>query len=172
MDGLDLRKLNIISSTTSFYESIIGTTDLNNLLYTTVGLIRKEFEDAYVTFFLRQGENFELHIFENTGPVTFDKQHLENCFSAELMDNICNANKICNLDDMFAMGLQGNLAELNRISAVTVPLGRPGSSLGFMLIYRSSENRLPAGELENICAVTSGLSRAVQSCRELLHPAD
>jgi len=167
-----IRKFNIISFTASFYESIIGTTDLNNLLYTTVALIRKEFEDAYVTFFLRQRENFELHIFENTGPVTFDEQHLENCFSAELMDNICNANKICNLDDMFAMGLQGNLAGLNRISAVTIPLGRPGSSLGFILIYLPSENGLSANELDNICAVTSGLSRAVQSCRELLHPAD
>lgn len=167
-----IKKLNIISFTASFYESIIGTTDLNSLLYTTVRLIKDRVDDANITFFLRQAENFELHIFENAKPITFEKQHMENCFSPELMDNICRSNKICNLEDMFAMGLQGNLVGLNKISAVTVPLGRPGSSLGFILIYRSSENKVTADDLKNIFAVTSGLSRAIQSSRELLHRTD
>jgi len=167
-----IKKLNIISFTASFYESIIGTTDLNNLLYTAVRLIKDQVDDANVTFFLRQDENFELHIFESTKPITIGKQHLENCFTPELMDNICQANKICTIEDFFAMGLQGNLTGLNKISAVTVPLGRPGSSLGFILVYRSSENKVTADELKGISAVTSGLSRAIQSSRELLHRTD
>jgi len=167
-----IKKLNIISFTASFYESIIGTTDLNNLLYTVVRLIKDQVDDANVTFFLRQAENFELHIFENAKPITLEKQHLENCFTPELMDNICESNKVCSLDDMFAMGLQGNLVGLNKISAVTVPLGRPGSSLGFILVYRPSETEVTADELKGISAVISGLSRAIQSCQELLHPAD
>ena len=167
-----IKKLNIISFTASFYESILGATDLSNLLYTVVRLIKEELDDANVTFFLRQAENFELHMFESAGPITLEKQHLENCFSPELMDEICKSNKVCTLDDMFAMGLQGNLAGLNKVSAVTVPLGRLGSSLGFILVYRSSQNRITADNLNSICAVTSGLCRAIQSCRELLHPAD
>jgi len=167
-----INKLNIISFTASFYESIIGTTDLNNLLYTAVRLIKEQVDDANVTFFLRQDENFELHIFENAKPITLEKQHLENCFTPELMDNICESNKVCSIEDMFAMGLQGNLVGLNKISAVTVPLGRPGSSLGFILVYRPSRNKVTADELKSISAVTSGLSRAIQSCRELLHRAD
>jgi len=167
-----IKKLNIISFTASFYESIIGTTDLNNLLYTAVRLIKDQVDDANVTFFLRQAENFELHIFENAKPITLEKQHLENCFTPELMDNICESNKVCSLEDMFAMGLQGNLVGLNKISAVTVPLGRPGSSLGFILVYRPSRNKVTDDELKGISAVTSGLSRAIQSCRELLHRAD
>jgi len=63
-------------------------------------------------------------MFESDQPITLDKQHLENCFTPELVDNICKSNKICTLDDMFAMGLQGNL---NKISTVTIPLGKPGS---------------------------------------------
>ena len=167
-----IKKLNIISFTASFYESIIGTTDLNSLLYTAVKLIKDQVEDANLTFFLRQAENFELHIFENAKPITLEKQHLENCFTPELMDNICESNKICSIEDMFAMGLQGNLVGLNKISAVTAPLGCPGLSLGFILIYRSSENEVTAADLKNISAVISGLSRAIQSCQELLHPAD
>ena len=167
-----IKKLNIISFTASFYESIIGTTDLNNLLYTAVRLIKDQVDDANVTFFLRQAENFELHIFEGAKPITIGKQHLENCFTPELMDNICQANKVCTIEDFFAMGLQGNLVGLNKISAVTIPLGRPGSSLGFILMYRASENKVTAADLKNISAVTSGLSRAIQSSRELLHRTD
>jgi hypothetical protein len=76
------------------------------------------------------------------------------------------------LDDMFVMGLQGNLTVLNKISAVTIPLSQAGLSLGFILIYRSSENKLTAEELNNISAVTLGLSRAIQSCRLVLNPAE
>ena len=167
-----IKKLNTVSFTASFYESIIGTTDLNSLLYAAVRLIKEELGDASVTFFLRQADNFELHIFESARPITLEKQHLENCFSPELMDNICRSNKVCTIEDMFAMGLQGNLAGLNKISAVTVPFGRLGSSLGFILIYRSSQNTLTTDDLNNISAVTSGLSRAIESCRAVLRPAD
>ncbi len=101
---------------------------------------------------------------------------LENYFSTEVVENICKSNKICALDDMFAMGLQGNLAELNKISAFAIPMSRLGPSLGFILVYRSSENKcrksccaLTPDELNKISAITCGLSRAIQSCRSLSH---
>jgi len=167
-----IKRLNAVSFAASFYESIIGATDLSSLLYAAVRLIKEEIDDASVTFFLRRADNFELHIFESAKPITLEKQHLENSFDPELMDTICKSNKLCTLDDMFAMGLQGNLIDLNKISAVTVPLGLVGSSLGFILIYRSSENKITADKLNNIWAATSGLSRAIRSCQELVHPAD
>ncbi len=153
---------------------------MSGLLYTAVKLIKEENTDVNVTFFLRQSDNFEgpgpagiqLHMFQSGQPIILEKQHLENCFTAELMDNICKSNKVCTLDDMFAMGLEGNLIGLNKISAVTIPLGLLGSSLGFILIYCSSENKLTADEVSNISAITSGLSRAIESCRSLLHSSD
>ena len=167
-----IKRLNTISFIANFYESIIGTTDLNNLLYTAVKLIKDKNADPNITFFLRQADNFELHMFESCQPTVLEKQHFENCFNPELMDNICKSNKVCTLDDMFAMGLQGNLIELNRISAVTIPLAMFGSSLGFMLIYRSSDNKLTADEINNISTVTSGLSRAIVSCQALSPATD
>ena len=167
-----IKKLDTISFTANFYETIVGATDLSSLILTAGKLIKDEIPDANIAFFLYQADSFELHMFESNQPITLGKQRLENCFSPELVDNICKSNKICTLDDMFAMGLQGNLTSLNKISAVTVPLGRLGSSLGFILICRSSQNKLTADELNNICAITCGLSRAIASCRVLSHSTD
>ena len=160
-----IKRLNTISFAVNFYEAIVGTTDLNTLIPTAGKFIKNEIPDSNVAFFLRQGERFELHMFENEMPIGLEKEHLKNCFTAELVNNICKRNKTCTLDDMFAMGLQGKLTVLNKISAVTMPLGQLGSSLGFILIYRSSQNKLTIDELSNIAAIAPGLSRAVQSCQ-------
>jgi hypothetical protein len=167
-----IKRLDTISFTANFYESIVGATDLSSLILTASKLIKDEIPDANVAFFLRQAESFELHIFESDQPIILEKEHLENCFTPELVDSICKSNKLCTLDDMFAMGLQGNLTKLNKISAVTVPLGQFGPSPGFILIYRSAENKLTSEELNNISAVTDGLSRAIQAHQLLLPSVD
>jgi len=166
-----IKRLGTISFTANFYEAIVGITELSTLVLTAGKLIKNESPDSNIAFFLRQAENFELHMFESEKPITLEKQDLENCFTAELVSNICKSNKICTLDDMFAMGLQGKLTALNKISAVTIPLGELGSSLGFILIYRSSQNKLTSDELNNITAIAPGLSRAIQSCQVLSHQA-
>ena len=166
-----IKRLGTISFTANFYEAIVGISELSTLVLTAGKLIKNESPDSNVAFFLRQAENFELHMFESEKPITLEKQDLENCFTAELVSNICKSNKICTLDDMFAMGLQGKLTALNKISAVTIPLGELGSSLGFILIYRSSQNKLTSDELNNITAIAAGLSRAIQSCQVLSHQA-
>ncbi len=167
-----IRTLRTISFAASFYESIVGMTDLNDLLCTAVKLIQTENPAANVTFFLRRPESFEIHAFESSQPSPLGAEHIESCFSQELMDNICKSNKICTLEDIFEMGLQGDLAGLNGVSGVTIPLGQFGSPLGFMLIHRSSRGRLTAEEIGNISAVTSGLSQAIASCQTLSHAAD
>ena len=167
-----IKRLNTISFTANFYESIIGTTDLSTLFYAAGKLIKNEIPDANIAFFLRQANNFKLHLFESDQPIGLEQQRLENCFTPELVDNICKSNKICTLDDMFAMGLQGNLTSLNKISAVTIPMGQFGSSLGFILIYRSSQNKLTTAELNHISAIAPGLSQAIQSCQVLSSSAD
>jgi hypothetical protein len=167
-----IKRLGIINFVANFYESIIGTTDINKLLCIAVEFFRAENANLNVSFFLRQEENFELHMFESDQPIVIEKQYIENCFTPELIGNVSNSNKICALEDMFAMGLQGNPNELNKISAVTIPLGLVGSSLGFILVYRSSQHKFTTDEIGRISAVTSGLSKAVTSCRKLPSAAD
>ena len=167
-----IRKLNVIHFAADFYESILGMTDLGRILSTTVATIKEEVDDSNVTFFLRQDDNFELHIFEASKSKNFDVQNLENSFSPELMDNICQANKICTLEDMLAMGLQVNPTGLSTLSAITFPLGTLATSLGFILIYRTSEKKLTSNNLWNLCAVRSGLSRSIASCQQPTHPLE
>lgn len=181
-----IKRLSTIGFTANFYESILGTSDLSSLLYTAGKLIKDEIPDSNVAFFLfglpfrkesqngvpLQQDNFELYVFESDKPITLEKRHLENCFTPELVDNICKSNRLCTLDDMLAMGIQDNLIELSKMSVVTIPLRRFGSSLGFILIYSSSRNKLTSDELNNISSVTCGLSRAIQSYQVLLQSTD
>lgn len=164
-----IKKLGTISFIASFCESIVGLTDLNNLLCTAARIIKAETSDAFVCFFLRQGDDFQLHVFESTTParqqtVALERQHLEACFTHELMDNICNANKVCTLDEMFALGLQGNPIGLKQLSVVSIPLVLPGQSLGFMLLARPCEKRLTTDEIERVTSTSYGLCRAITGC--------
>ncbi len=167
-----IKRLDTISFTANFYEAIVGIADLSTLLYTAGKLIKNEIANANVTFFLPQTDSFEFQMFESDQPITLEEHRPEDCFTPELVENICKSNKICTLDDMFAMGLQGNLTMLNKISAVTIPLGQFGPSLGFILIYCSSTNRLTGEQLNNIAATVPGLSQAIHSCQLPLHSAD
>ncbi len=181
-----IERLNTINFTANFYEAILGTTDLSSLLYTAGKLIKDEILDSNVAFFLPglscgkqpqkgtafQQDNFEWYVFESDQPITLEKQHLKDSFTPELVENICKSNKLCTLDDMFAMGLHHNPVMLSKISAVTVPLRRFGSSLGFILIYSLSQTGLTPGEIKRISAVTCGLSRAIQSYQIALNPVD
>ncbi|MCX5635727.1 MAG: hypothetical protein NTW55_07820 [Planctomycetota bacterium] len=167
-----IKQLDTISFAATFYESIIGITDTGGLFYMTSRFIREKIPNANVVFILRQADSFELHLFESDQPITLNKQQLENCFTPEIVDNICKSNRICTLDDMFAMGLQGNLTVLNKIAAAAIPLGSFAATLGFILIYRSAQNKFADSELNNITAITQGISRAIQSCQIFSHAND
>ena len=103
---------------------------------------------------------------ENNEPITFGNDSLENCFTAELVDGICKSNKVCSIEDMLAIGLEGNPSMLNELSAFTIPLGRPGASTGFILIYRTDNKTLDPKELACIASVAPGFSRAIDCCGE------
>jgi hypothetical protein len=173
-----IKKLSTAYFAADFYKTIIGITDLERLLSAAGKIIKDEFTGTNVTFFLRNADSFEPYKTQSDKPITKKqppvascqgryRDRLENYFNAEVVDNICKSNKICSLDDMFAMGLQGNLVELNKISAYAIPLSQLGPSVGFILLYCSVENKLTADELNKISAITNGLTQAIQSCATL-----
>ncbi|MDD5326654.1 MAG: hypothetical protein PHY02_02435 [Phycisphaerae bacterium] len=167
-----IKRLGAISFASHFYETIAGTAELSSLILTASKLIKEETSDANVTFFLRQGEGFEMHMFESVEPILLEKQGLENCFTAEVVEAVCKSNKICTFEDMFSMGLAGNLSRLGELSAATIPLSQSGRSVGFILIYRASQEKLTADELKNIATISPGLSRAITACQSFCHLAD
>jgi hypothetical protein len=167
-----IERLKAIDFRANFYELLLGITELNSLLSTAAAIIKEGTAGASITFFLRHGASFEKFNFDDSLAESHDKNCIESCFSSELMTNICMSNKICSIDDMFAMGLQGNLTCLNTISLVTIPLGSAGSVQGFILIYRSLDKKLTSGEIKKISAVTAGLSQAICACKALMHSSE
>lgn len=167
-----IKNLATIVFTANFYESILGTTDLNSLFYTAGKLIKDQIPDANIAFILRQSNSFDLHVVESDHPITLEQPRLEECFTPELVETICKSNKLCKLDSLLEMGLQINPTMLSKISAITIPLGQFGSCPGFILIYRPCQNQLNQADLDNIAAVTRGLSKAIRSCMALCHSND
>jgi transcriptional regulator with GAF, ATPase, and Fis domain len=162
-----VKKLNVISFTAYFYECIVGKTQMSDLLYAVGKLIKEQIPDTNVALFLRQKENFELNTLGGDEPITLNEDALENSFTPELVNNICQVNKVCSLDEMFALGLAGKPTWLNNISAVTIPLSYSGVCVGFILLYRASDKKITENEIRHISAVTTGISRAISSCHIL-----
>jgi hypothetical protein len=178
-----IKSLNTIGFAADFYGAIAGLTELNELLFVAGNLIKDQIPDANVAFFLlahtiaegQQHDNldcrqtsFELHIFESDQPIDLENRRIENFFTAELVGDIAKSNRICAIEDMLAMGLAGPPACLEKISTAAIPLSTPASSMGFVLIYRSSRNQLTAAELKAVAQVTPGLARSIASCRALI----
>ncbi len=178
-----IKALNTIGFAADFYGAIAGLTELNELLWAAGNLVKDQIPDANVAFFLlapssaegMQPDNldcrqtsFELHIFESDLAIDLEDRRIENFFTAELVGNIAKSNRICTIEDMLAMGLAGFPACLEKISTAAIPLSTPASSMGFVLIYRSSRNQLTADELKAVAQITPGLGRSIASCRALV----
>lgn len=172
-----LKALHTIEFAADFYNAIAGLTNLNELLCMAGSYIQKYMPNVHVAFFLLaqsgieglQPDNFELHVFESDEPVEFEDRRVENLFNTELVISIAKSNQLCTIEDMLGMGLQCSPVFLEKISTAAIPLTTAGSSIGFILIYRSSHNKLTADELKAIAQITPGLARSIASCRALVH---
>jgi len=166
-----IKKLSVIAFAADFYEGISGLTDLNELLNASANLIRDQIPDVTIDFFLLQGSNFELHIFESDRLIDLEDKRIENFFTDELVNEIAKSNRICVIDDMLAMGLGAPPLCLEKISAVTAPLATNNCSVGFVLIYRCSQKPISSDELKAIAQISSGLARSIAACRDLINIA-
>ncbi len=172
-----LKALKVLEFSADFYNSIVGLTDQNELLCTAGSYIQKHTPDVHIAFFLlaqsgvegAQAENFELHVFESDEPITPDDRRVENFFNTELVTNISKSNQICRVEDMLGMGLQCSPVFLEKISTAAIPLATAGSSMGFMLVYRSSHNPLTVEELKSMAQIAPGLARSIASCRAIVN---
>ncbi len=164
-----VKQLSSLNFTVDFYESILGQNDLGGLLNTAAERIKEYVADCNVAIFLLESEGFELHIVDQEHPIDIDADSLESYFTPEVVRNICRSNRVNSLKDMFEMGLVGNVSDLSRISAAAVPLGRFGSGIGFILIYRGADKPLGCNDLEKLTTIQSGLCKTIESCQGLTH---
>lgn len=160
-----VKRLDNVSFATAFYKSLLGESDLHRLLTGTGRVLKGAIPDASITFFLRQPEGYRFRVPDSRDGLLIEGRPLEDCFNSELVDGICKSKQLCSLADLFDLGLEGNLEELNNVSVATLPLKDLGRSLGFMLIYRPVSCPLKHEELHRIGLITCGLSHAISGCR-------
>jgi hypothetical protein len=162
-------RLHGISFAAEFYQALLGSTDLNDLLERAGRVLRQELRGAGVGFFLRQSDGCELHTAPPEDEWPAEALRPEECLSPQLIDNICKSNRLCVLEDLFEMGLDSARKELNRFSLATLPLSDLGRSLGFAFLYRRLPQALTVGELQRVRPVLCGLSQAIRAARTPLH---
>lgn len=163
-----IKRLSDISFSTDFYESIIGTSSLTELMDYAETFIKERVYDINVTLFIHSEDGFQSYCTGSDKPILDQQLCLENYFTHETFKNICRANNICNLDQMLEMSIECNLTVVDKLSAFTVPLGINGHSLGFILLYRPIEHQLTTEELETVISITPGLSKAITASQSLL----
>lgn len=160
-----VKRLNSVGFAAAFYKSLLGATDLRSLLVRADQMLRDELPGVSITFFLRQPEGGQLRAVNVHETLTIDDQPLEDYFGPELVDGIYKSNRQCTMNDLFGMGLQGNLSELGNVSLTTLPLANLGRPLGFLLLGRAMPAALTAEELHKVDLITCGLSHAIAACR-------
>jgi transcriptional regulator with GAF, ATPase, and Fis domain len=162
-----IEQLRVLTYTVDFYESIAGEIDMTVLLDKAARQVRQFVQDSNVAIFLTNSNGFELHMADDS-PIEVDGGKIEGYFTEEVVNEICRSNKICSLDDMCNMGLQGNPNILNNISAAAVPMGRFSEPVGFILICGNAENKLAPKELEKVATITPGLRNAINACQSMM----
>jgi hypothetical protein len=158
-----------IAFTASFYESIMGACDYNGLFYVAGKLIARQVPEANISFVLRESRSgytsepgFRLFVAE--GSQKTQKDYLRDCLNSELVENICRSKQLCDMQGMLEMGLTGNPSKLKGISAAAIPLGGYNICPGFLLLSKSGNKKLKSGEVDRVCGIIPGLSRAANSC--------
>lgn len=164
-----LDRLQGISFTAQFYKSLLGSTDLNDLLERAGRALREELPGAGVSFFLRQPDGCELHAMQAEEALPAEDVRPEHCLPPDLVDSLCKANRPCTLDDMLGMCPTDSLKGLDRMAPATLPLSDLGRPLGFLFLYRCPPQVLTAAELQRVSLILCGLSQAIHSARTPLH---
>jgi hypothetical protein len=165
-----MRRLNHIGFAARFYKGLLGAADLRALLTHACRLIRQELPGTRVVLFLRQADGGEGRVYDDAEAVAgLGDLRLEDWLTPSMTATICKSNRLCTMEDLLGMGIEGGSEPLRRFSVATVPLHELGRSLGFVLLCRTAEHPLGHDELERVALVTCGLSQAIQGFGLPLH---
>jgi len=170
-----IKRLKPLTFTVTFYETILGCSDLNTLVDNVGSLIGAAIPEASVAIFLLSGEGYELHMSGANRPIEVDTGSFEGCFTANLVSRLSGCGRICRLPEMVEMGLRSDMPGLEAMSAASIPLSNFGRIFGFILLYRTADRKITAEELAKVSSVIPGLANAINGIRTTaktarLHP--
>lgn len=145
----------------TFYEELLSADDRGDVLDVAVRCIRTHIEEAGAAIFLLEDNGFDMYVADASPGDPAECESFRDWFTRRLVDHISRTNRVCSLEQLLRMGLQGPPAILKTLSAAAVPLGRFGQGLGFIFIYRHAHRPLSAEELSRVAGISSGLRDAL-----------
>jgi hypothetical protein len=164
-----IHRLRSIGFAARFYKSLLGAADSQTLLSRAAWSVQEELPGTNVSFFLRRCDGPAAHVSRRHEALMVEDKLLEDCFDEDLVESVCKANKPCTAEELFGMGMMGNLQSYKQISLATLPLSDLGRSLGFVLLSRPIAQPLTEAELHRVNLVMPGLSHAIVASRQPVH---
>jgi hypothetical protein len=158
------RRLSVIGLAASFYRSILGINDLETLLGVASEHMVETTGATQVVFVIRCENGCKPLVCSGSAFPAEPEIRLEQLFSSEVIDSICNCSKPCTIDDMLGMGLQIRPMDLSQVSAITVPLADGVCPRGFMLLYQETDHPLGKLQIKQLMSISGGLSKAITAC--------
>jgi hypothetical protein len=149
-----------------YYESLLQSTGLEDLLNAAVRGIREAVHEADAAVFLLSENGFDVHIADAGVFEPVEKREFQHWFTRDLVNSISQMNRICSLEQLLRMGLQAPPAVLKTISMAAIPLGRLGQGMGFVLVYRPAHLPLQVEELSRLAAISVGLRKAIRGFQQ------
>jgi len=161
-------KLGQMCFVSQFYELLIGKTELPELIDQVSKFVSSQLAGVDPVVFVRGAEGFDLHVQDNSN-IGFERDHLEEYFTTDILESICGSNKVWDIEDMFGAGLEGNLKKLRDCSIAAIPIGGDmGSAVGVMVLFGKEGKKFVQDEIEKLSAAMLGLSKAVETCGRLV----
>lgn len=153
-------KLSQMLQVTRFYETLLSCATLQDILDTAFASFGASIPFCRAAFFLPDENGFEIH---RPKELISDDHALppHDWFSPQLVTDISLSPRVCSLDEMLRMGMQGTPLVLKTISAAAIPLSRCGQAAGFVFLYRSAATPLTSRELASASSISAGLCRAI-----------
>lgn len=160
-------KLSTLKFVTSFYESLLQCADLPELFHVAINGIREAVDEIDAAVFLLSEDGFDVHVADAGVSDSVEKRQFRHWFGRELVGRISQMNRVCSMEQLLRMGLQGPPAIMKTISLAAIPLGGFGRGIGFVLVYRPAHLPFQSEDLSRLAAINTGLCQAVDSFQKV-----
>ena len=162
-----IERLGSISFVAGFYKTLLGVTDLDQILDISGRHLHDLWPNASLSFFLKQLEGFRQYRIGLDDEFDKHAERLEHSFSDTLAETLCRLGKVCDQDDLIGLGLEANPTLLKSLSLMTLPLISGPRCIGFMLIYRPGQNTFSETDRTQVSRVIQGLAQAIEASEAL-----
>ena len=166
-----IKRLEQISFTSMFYRSMLGVSDVDTVLHIAGTFFSDMLPDARVYCWIKRNPKWDCRLLWDGFQIEHESEALERYFSDEVIQDICLSRHCCALGDCVQKGLSISAEIEARYSVAVLPLFDKWRSVGAILIYGDSEHPLENKNIERIEYVTSGLSKAIETCLASSQPS-